>query len=58
MSRPRSHRLLAAIADVASGMTVYAAAKLHGLAQSSIHRAIKPPAEKPRCPTCGHAIKK
>ena len=58
MSRPRSPALIAALADVqVGGMTVYGAAKKHGLNQSSIARTINPPI-KPKCPTCGKTIKK
>ncbi|MDE3022984.1 MAG: hypothetical protein KGI54_14190 [Pseudomonadota bacterium] len=57
MSRPRSPRLIAALAAVEGGMTVYQAAKLYGLHQSSIHRTINPPV-RPKCPCCGKTITK
>ncbi|MDE3023612.1 MAG: hypothetical protein KGI54_17500 [Pseudomonadota bacterium] len=57
MSRPRSPRLIAALAAVEGGMTVYRAAKTFGLDQSVIHRTLKPPA-KEKCPCCGKTITK
>lgn len=53
MARQRSQALTDALAMVASGATVYAAAKAVGLSQSSISRTITPPAKKPRlCQHC------
>ena len=42
-----------ALADVARGMTVYAAAKAHGVAQSTLHRQLARSDTRPRCPACG-----
>lgn len=42
---------------VAAGMTVYAAAKRSGVAQSTVHRAIAQQ-NAPRCPMCGQTIVK
>lgn len=57
MSRPKSPALLRALALVAEGATVYAAAKATGLAQSTISRTIKPPV-RDKCPTCGKSLRK
>ena len=61
MSRPQSPRVAAALADVARGMTAYAAAKLHGVTQSAIsqnkRRAFKRTARQ-KCPSCGNVIAK
>ena len=55
MSRPQSAAVQAALADIDLGMTAYAAAKKHGVQQSSISRALK--REASRCPTCGQVVK-
>ena len=57
MSRPKSHALLHALELVKAGSTVYKAAQITGLAQSTIARTITPPA-KVKCPTCGKTIRK
>lgn len=56
MSRPHSAAVIAALADIDAGMTAYAAAKKHGVQQSSISRALKRRANL--CPHCGQAMKK
>ena len=43
------------VAILGSGMTAYAAAKKHGVQQSSISRALKRRANV--CPCCGQAVK-
>jgi len=55
MSRPQSAAVQAALADIDIGMTAYAAAKKHGVQQSSISRALKRRANV--CPCCGQQIK-
>jgi transposase len=40
---------------VANGMTVYAAAKAFGVAQSTVHRALA--RDRNACPACGQAVK-
>ena len=55
MSRPQSAAVQAALADIDLGMTAYAAAKKHGVQQSSISRALKRRANV--CPCCGQAVK-
>lgn len=55
MARPKSASLLQAMELVRSGETVYRAAKLTGLAQSTIARALNPPA-KEKCPCCGKTL--
>lgn len=55
MTAPKPAAMQAALADIEAGMTAYAAAKKHGLNQSSISRALKRRANL--CPHCGHAMK-
>jgi len=55
MSRPQSAAVQAALADIDLGMTAYAAAKKHGVQQSSISRALKRRANV--CPCCGQVVK-
>ena len=47
--------MAAAINDIDKGMSAYAAAKKHGLNQSSISRALK--RRENLCPSCGRPIK-
>lgn len=51
MINPKYYAVQAALSDVDSGMTAYAAAKKHGVQQSSISRALKRRANC--CPCCG-----
>jgi hypothetical protein len=55
MSRPRTQQIIAALADVQAGrLTAYAAAKKHGVLQSTISRALKP---IDLCKCCGQKIR-
>ena len=59
MSKPQSQQVAAALADVASGMTAYAAAKLHGVSQSAISQSKRRAADRAvqhKCPCCGTVI--
>lgn len=56
MTRPQSAAVLAAIADIKSGVTWRDAAALHGVNQSSIKRAIDR-ANAPVCKCCGRPTK-
>ena len=60
MSRPRSKAVIAALVSIDAGMTWAAAALAHGVNQSSIARARKPPDTIPQahCPTCGKVVRK
>ncbi len=51
MSNNKKQAVQAALRDVQNGMSAYKAAKLHGVAQSSISRAKA--RLKRICPTCG-----
>lgn len=55
MTTPKPAAMQAALADIAAGMTAYAAAKKHGVQQSSISRALKRLANA--CPCCGQTVK-
>ena len=55
MPRPLSPAVILALADMREGLTAAAAAKKHGVQQSSISRALK--REASRCPTCGQVVK-
>lgn len=56
MSRPHTPAVIAALADIDQGMTAYAAAKKHDVAQSSISRALK--RRSNICHCCGQPVKK
>lgn len=55
MSAKKPESMAAAINDIDKGMSAYAAAKKHGLNQSSISRALK--RRENLCPSCGRPIK-
>lgn len=50
-NKPKPEAMAAALKDIESGLTAYAAAKKHGVAQSSLSRALYRLANS--CPCCG-----